>query len=71
MSWVAEASAITQNSASVSLKKPGNGTASATNPSPAATRNCISTTHRRFVPVISTSGLHSGLTTHGRYSQLV
>ena len=34
-------------------------------------RNCSTTTQRRRVPNISTSGDHKGLITHGRYSQLV
>ena len=32
---------------------------------------CMTTVHSRLVPIRSTIGLHSGLITQGRYSQLV
>ena len=60
-----------QNRNSDHLKKFDPGTENATSASPNETRNCISTTQNRFVRVMSTSGLHSGLMTQGRYSQLV
>ena len=71
MSCVADAKAISQNTASESCTAFGAGNASATIASAAPTVNCSPTIHPRFVPNRSTSGDHSGLMTHGRYSQLV
>ena len=71
MSCVADANAMIQNRNSDHLKNALPCTEKATSASPNDTRNCISTTQNRFVRVMSTNGLHSGLMTHGRYSQLV
>jgi len=71
MSCVAELNASSQNTASDQRKKSAAGRVRATSANAAPTRNCIPTIHRRFVPSRSTSGAHSGLITHGRYSQLV
>jgi len=71
MSWVAEANAMIQNRNSDHWKKLLPRTENATSASTNATMNCIATTHSRLVRVMSTSGLHSGLITHGRYNQLV
>ena len=71
MSCVAEASAMRPSKPMESLKNPVLGMANATNASPAEMRNCIATTHHRFVRVMSTKGLHSGFTTHGKYNKLV
>src|SRR3954464_13894324 len=71
MSWVADAKAISQNTASVSCRNLGAGTTSATPASAAPMTNCSSTIQRRLLPSRSTSGPHSGLMTHGRYSHAV
>jgi hypothetical protein len=71
MSCVADAKAISQNTASVICRNFGPGRASATPASAAPTKNCSTTTQCRLVDNRSTTGLHSGLMTQGRYSQLV
>src|ERR1035441_7438102 len=53
------------------LKNAEPRTEKATIARPRETRNCIATTQNRLVRVISTNGLHNGLITHGKYSQLV
>jgi len=53
------------------LKKAGPWIENATSASPSDTRYCMAIIQNRLVRVISTNGLHSGLMTHGRYSQLV
>ena len=66
MSWVAEAKAINQNTASVACTNPGVGSSKAT-PAKAAPRvNCSATIQRRLLPSKSTSGLHKGLMTQGK-----
>ena len=71
MSCVAEAKAMSQNTARLIWKKPSMGSVSATPASAAPTRNCSPTTQPRRVPSRSTRGDHRGLITQGRYSQLV
>ena len=71
MSCVADAKAMSQNTARLIWKKPCKGRVSATPASAAPTRNCRPTTQPRRVPSRSTNGDHSGLMTQGRYSQLV
>ena len=66
MSWVAEAKAMSQNMASVSCRNFGAGSVSATSAKATPTANCRPTIQRRLLPTRSTSGLHSGLITHGR-----
>ena len=55
-----------QNRNNDHLKKALPCTENATSPSDSDTRNCIATTQNRFVRVMSTNGLHSGLMTQGR-----
>ena len=52
-------------------KKRSAGMVRATPASNTPTTACIHTIQRRLVPSRSTIGLHSGLITQGRYSQLV
>ena len=66
MSCVADANAMIQNRNSDHWKKAEPRTENATSASPSETRNCIATTQKRLVRVISTNGLQSGLMTHGR-----
>ncbi len=55
-----------QNRNSDHLKNADPRTENATSASPSETRNCIATTQNRFVRVMSTKGLQSGLITQGR-----
>src|ERR1041385_2665247 len=71
MSCVAELKASSQKNASVCWKKRVVGIVKATPAKPEPMSNCISQIHSRRVLRISTTGLHSGLITHGRYNQLV
>ena len=71
MSCVAELNASSQKNASVHWKKCGAGIVSATPASAAPRSNCIAQIHCRRVFNMSTTGLHSGLMTHGNHSQLV
>jgi hypothetical protein len=66
MSWVAELNAISQKMASVAWKNPGSGMVNATLASAAPTRNCMVMIQSRLVRNMSTTGLQSGLITHGR-----
>ena len=66
MSCVADAKAMIQNRNSDHWKKAEPRIEKATSASPSETRNCIATTQKRLVRVISTKGLQSGLMTHGR-----
>ena len=66
MSCVAEAKAMIQNRNSDHLKKAEPRTEKATSARPSETRNCMATTQKRLVRVMSTNGLQSGLMTHGR-----
>ena len=71
MSWVAELNAISHNTASVTWKNDGRCMVSATTASAAPITSCRPTIQQRLVRNMSTKGDHSGLITHGRYSQLV
>ncbi len=66
MSWVAEANAMSQNTQSVSWKKPGAGRAKAMPAMAMPMVHCMATTHQRLVRRMSTNGLQNGLMTHGR-----
>jgi hypothetical protein len=66
MSCVAELNASSHRNASVYWKNGSVGMVRATPASPAPTSSCIDTIHSRRVLRMSTSGLHSGLITHGR-----
>ena len=55
-----------QNRNSDHLKNAEPCTEKATSASPSEIRNCMDTTQKRFVRVMSTKGLHSGLMTQGR-----
>ena len=71
MSCVAELNDSSQKNASVNWKKCGAGIVSATPAMPAPSSSCSAQIHCRRVFKRSTSGLHNGLMTHGRYSQPV
>lgn len=71
MSWVAELKATSQNKASVLWKKWSAGMQNAIPASPAPMSSCMEVIHHRFVRSKSTNGLHNGLITQGRFSQLV
>ena len=62
---------MTKNRTIESLKNPEVGMENATRANPSEIRNCIVTTQNRLVRVMSTNGLHSGFTTHGKFSKLV
>jgi hypothetical protein len=66
MSCVAEANASSQKQASERRKKSEPGSVSATQARPAPTTSCSRTIQSRLVPNSSTTGLQSGLITHGR-----
>ena len=66
MSCVADANAISQNTASESWKNRGPGSVSATSANATPIANCSVTIQKRFVRNRSTNGDHSGLMTHGR-----
>jgi len=71
MSCVADAKAISQNTAKVDWKKRSAGIRKAMPASPAPTNTCMATIHQRFVRIRSMNGLHNGLITHGKFSQPV
>ena len=66
MSWVAEENATSQNTASVSLKKNGVGSAKAMQAKAMAIIHCMEIVHQRVVLTRSTNGLQNGFITHGR-----
>jgi hypothetical protein len=66
MSWVAEAKPVIQKNSSESLKKPSNGSTSATAPSEPIIKSCIARIHQRWPRNGSSSGAHSGFSTQGR-----
>ena len=66
MSWVADAKAISHNSASDICSQFGPCSVSATQAKATPMMNCSATTQRRLLESKSTSGLHSGLMTQGR-----
>jgi len=71
MSWVAELNANNQNTANEAWKYAGPGKVKATAARAPPIPICNETIQKRFVRNSSTSGDHSGLMTHGKYSQLV
>ena len=71
MSWVALVKAITQKKNRVPCSQKSVGMVNATPPKAAPTSSCMVIIHHRLVFTRSTNGLQSGLSIHGRYSQLV
>ncbi len=71
MSCVAELNAMSQRKARLYRTKLPAGSVNATPASPAPTSNCMLMIQKRFVFRLSTSGLHKGLITQGKYNQLV
>ena len=71
MSCVAELKAISQKIARLIWKKCGRAVVRATSASAAPITSCKPTIQKRLVRYMSINGDHSGLITHGRYSQLV
>ena len=71
MSWVAELKATSQNTANVVWKKWLVGMVKAMPASPAPSSNWVVIIHHRLVRSRSINGLHRGLMTQGRFSQLV
>ena len=79
MSWVAEENAANTKRSNVKVNSDigtcvevsGEGNVRASSTKAADTNACIMTIHQRLVRNMSTSGLHSGLSVHGRYNRLV
>ena len=66
MSCVADANAISQNTARVAWKNPEAGRVKAIATMAMPMVHCMASTHHLLVRMISTKGLQNGFITHGR-----